>query len=734
MSRALERLGRFAAGHPWSVIGTWVALCVLVVTSSAAFGRHLEDPFEAPGLDSHRATELLAKADSAAMGLGADIVLTPRDRGTTFFDSSGARSDIAKVQDSVAALPKVRATGDPAGALRSGRQAAVESGTVSPDGRVALIRVHYPDRKDLAVGDLENLKELLDHLGTTSSLRIEAGGDLYFAFEAAPTGVGEALGLLVAIVILLLAFGSLVAMGLPIGTALLGLAVGASSLPLVAYAVDIPSWAVVIGSMVGLGVGIDYALFVLTRYREYLAEGRDVVDAVGRSLATAGRSVVFAGGTVVVAILGLAVARIPFVTAGGVGISVIVLVMVLASITLLPAMLGLAGHRINGRRSVRDAATSRRWRRWGEHVGRHAKGYTVGATVLLLALAAPVTALRLGFPDEGTMPTSRTERQAYDLIEASFGPGANGPLVVAVELSGDPTVLTPLSAAIAADPGIAEVSPMQLDSRSDVAVLTAEPTTSPQSETTRNTIDRLRSEVFPGVLEDTPARAHVGGEVAVFADLGDRVQERLPLFISAVVLLSFLLLMVMFRSLLVPLKAAVMNLLSVSAAYGVLVMVFQWGWGAGLIGLESTVPILSFIPLFMFAILFGLSMDYEVFLLSRVREEYVRTGDNDQAVVRGLAGTARTITSAALIMVAVFGGFALGQDPLAKMMGLGLATAIAVDATIVRLILVPATMKLMGRANWWLPAWLDHMLPGSRIETGLPDSTVADDRRKVLVA
>ena len=525
--------------------------------------------------------------------------------------------------------------------------------------------------------------------------------------------------------ILLLAFGSLVAMGLPIGTALIGLAVGAGSLSLVAYVVEIPSWATVIGSMVGLGVGIDYALFVLTRFREHLAEGLDVVDAVGRSLATAGRSVVFAGGTVVVAILGLAVARIPFVTAGGVGISVVVLVMVLASITLLPALLGLAGHRVNGRRSGREAATGRRWRRWGEHVGRHAKGYAVGATVLLLALAAPVTALRLGFPDEGTMPTSRTERQAYDLIEAGFGPGANGPLVVVVELSGDPSVLTPLSAAIAADPGIAEVSPTQVDSRSDVAVLTAEPTTSPQSETTRDTIDRLRSQVFPGVLDGTAARAHVGGEVAVFADLGDRVQERLPLFIAAVVLLSFALLMVMFRSLLVPLKAAVMNLLSVSAAYGVLVMIFQWGWGAGLIGLESTVPILSFIPLFMFAILFGLSMDYEVFLLSRVREEYVRTGDNDEAVVRGLAGTARTITSAALIMVAVFGGFALAEDPLAKMMGIGLATAIAVDATVVRLVLVPATMKLLGRANWWLPGWLDRVLPGTGNGTGLPDPATA---------
>ena len=733
MSGVLERLGRFAARRPWVVIATWAAVCLVVLTAAASFGRELDDPFEAPGLDSQRATELLTRAGAGDMGLGADVVLTPRDPSENLFDSPRARADVARVQEAVAALPHVLGTSDPAGALEGGRQSAVDSGVVSPDGEVALIRIQYPGRADLSPADLEHLKTTLDDLRTGTSLRIEAGGDLYFAFEQAPTGVGEALGLAVAIVILLLAFGSIVAMGLPIGTALLGLAVGAGSLSVVAYLVDIPSWAVVIGSMIGLGVGIDYALFILTRFREHLAEGRDVEDAVGRSLATAGRSVVFAGGTVVVAILGLTVARIPFITAGGIGISLIVLVMVLASITLLPALLGIAGHRVNGRRSGRQDTSCHRWRRWGAHVGRHAAAYAIGATVLLLALAAPVTALRLGFPDEGTMPQSRTERRAYDLIADGFGPGANGPLVIAVDVAGDPTVLPALASAIGADPGIAEVSPPQVSRSTDVAVLVAEPATAPQSEVTRETINRLRSEVLPEALVGSPARAHVGGQVAVFADLGHRVQERLPWFIAAVVLLSFLLLMLMFRSLLVPLKAAVMNLLSVSAAYGVLVMVFQWGWGGDLIGLESTVPILSFIPLFMFAILFGLSMDYEVFLLSRIREEYVRTGDNDEAVVRGLAGTARTITSAALIMVAVFGGFVLGADPLVKMMGLGLATAIALDATIVRLVLVPATMTLLGNANWWLPDWLDHLLPGSRNDIGLPGPTVAERSTRVFV-
>jgi RND superfamily putative drug exporter len=322
------------------------------------------------------------------------------------------------------------------------------------------------------------------------------------------------------------------------------------------------------------------------------------------------------------------------------------------------------------------------------------------------------------------MPESRTERRAYDLVADGFGRGANGPLVIAVDTAGDASVIEPLASAVAADPGIEAVGPPQVDPTSGVAALVAQPTTSPQDEATRDTIERLRSDVFPTVLAGHPASAHVGGQVATFADLGHRVEDRLPAFIAAVVTLSVVLLLVVFRSVLVPLKAAAMNLLSVGAAYGVLVMVFQWGWGADLIGLESTVPILSFIPLFMFAILFGLSMDYEVFLLSRIREEYVRTGDNDEAVVRGLASTGRTITSAALIMVAVFSGFILGEDPLIKMMGLGLATAIAVDATIVRLILVPATMKLLGEANWWLPAWLDRLLPGGR--TGAPEPSRGD--------
>src|SRR5215210_7272992 len=322
----------------------------------------------------------------------------------------------------------------------------------------------------------------------------------------------------------------------------------------------------------------------------------------------------------------------------------------------------------------------------------------------------------MGNPDEGTLPETRTERRAYDLTAAAFGPGTNGPLTIAVDIARDPSVVEPLRDAVGADAGIAAVAPAELDAAAGVATLVATPTTGPQDDATRDTLARLRNDVIPRVLGSSPARAHVGGQTANLADVSDRVKDRLPLFIAAVILLSFLLLVVIFRSIVVPLKAALMNLLSIGASYGVLVMVFQWGWGAGIIGLESTVPIISFIPMFMFAIVFGLSMDYEVFLLSRVREEYLRSGDNDAAVIDGIAGTARVITSAALIMISVFFGFVLGDDPATKMFGLGLATAIFIDATIVRMVLVPAAMTLLGDANWWAPRWLERLLPADNID------------------
>lgn len=699
-----------AAKHPWRVIGVWLLIAVSVVTASATVGKDLEDSFSVPGLDSQIALDLLTDAESAQAGATARIVATPLDAGASFAVDGAEQAALEDVRDVFGELPQLVAISEPA---------------LSEDGRVALFNLQYEVVEDLSPANLDQLKDALDETRTETPLQIEAAGELFFAFEEAETGTGEMIGLIAAVIILLIAFGSVIAMGLPIGMALFGLALGISSMSLITYLIDIPSWAPQMGSMIGLGVGIDYALFLVTRHREFLARGMTIEESVGRATATAGQAVIFAGGTVVIAILGLAVAGIPFMTAAGIATSVIVLIMVVASVTLLPAFLGLAGHWINRlgiHRRHGAGELGAGWQRWGAHVTRHAWPYAIGVTLVLLALTAPVLGLRLGFPDDGAQPESQTVRRAYDLVADGFGPGINGPLIVAMDLDGDVSLVDQLSQAVLDDPGIAATTPPEVSSDAAVATLVAFPTTAPQDDATIETVKRLRAEVFPNVLGGTDVTAHVGGQTANFADVGDRVAERLPAFIAAVIVLSFLLLTLVFRSIMVPLKAALLNLLSIGAAYGVLVMVFQWGWGKGLIGLESTVPIVSFIPMFMFAILFGLSMDYEVFLLSRVREEYLKTGDNDRAVISGIASTARVITSAALIMIAVFGGFVLGDDPTIKMMGLGLATAIFVDATIVRIVLVPATMKLMGDRNWWMPGWLDRILPTVDIEgeTGLP--------------
>jgi RND superfamily putative drug exporter len=728
LSKALSRLGGSAARHPWRVIAAWLLAAVLAVLAATAFGGRTADTMTAPGLDSQRAAELIEQAGTGQEGMTAQVVVTPVDSGASFFGSGPARAALTRLQAEVRQLPHVLGTSDPAEALGRGADAAVRSGLVSADGRIAVVRVQYPDQSRLSADDLDALVELGDRLRNEMPLRIEMGGDLFFAFSGTGGGTGELIGLLAAAAILFLAFGSLTAAALPIGMAVFGLTVGVATMTVLARVTEIPTFAPVLGSMVGLGVGIDYALFVLVRHREYLKLGLAPHEAAGRAVATAGRPVVFAGGTVVVSILGMAVADVPFMTMGGLAVSIVVLIMVVASVTLLPAFLGAAGPRLArvgtlgrlfgrgrpGQRRVAaaGAAPALGWRRWIGHVNRHPVPYAVGAAGLLLAATLPVLGLRVGLPDDGSLPESRTERRAYDLVADGFGPGTNGPLIIAVDLAGDPGSAGRVAAAVAADPGIASVAPARVDQATAIATLVVFPTTGPQERATADTVARLRAEVLPAAVGQGPSNAHIGGAAASLSDVGRRTSQRLPIFIGAVLALSFVLLMLAFRSVLVPLKAVLLNLLSIGAAYGVMVAVFQWGWGGALIGLEATVPIVSFIPMFLFAILFGLSMDYEVFLLSRVREEYLRTGDNNEAIVQGISGTARTITSAALIMVAVFLSFAISDDPSTKMFGLGLATAIFIDATVVRMVLVPATMTLLGRANWWLPRWLDRVLPG----------------------
>ncbi|MFE6751751.1 MMPL family transporter [Kitasatospora purpeofusca] len=732
LSNALLRLGAGAARRPWRVIAAWLVAAVLAVLAAVAFGGRNADSMTAPGLDSQRAARLIERAGTGQEGMTAQVVVTPLDGAATFLGHDGARTALARLQAEVGRLPHVLGASDPTGALDAGGDTAVRGGLVSADGRIAVVRVQYPDQSRLSAEDLDALVGLGERLRAELPLRIEMGGSLFYAFSEPAGGASELIGLLAAATILFLAFGSLVAAALPIGMAVFGLTVGVATMTVLAGVTDVPTFAPVLGSMVGLGVGIDYALFVLARHREYLARGLDPRAAAGRAVATAGRPVVFAGGTVVVSILGLAVADVPFMTVGGLAVSIVVLTMVAASVTLLPAFLGAAGPRLArpGRidRALRrgkpgrpprrrdratGAAGAAGWRRWIGHVGRHPVPYAVGAAGLLLTAALPVLGLRVGLPDDGSLPPSRTERRAYDLVAQGFGPGTNGPLVVAADPAGDPGVVERILATVAADPGIASVAPAHIDRATGIATVVVFPTTGPQDRATADTVARLRTDVLPAAIGPGPARAHVGGAAASLSDVGRRTSQRLPVVVIAVLAVSFLLLMLVFRSVLVPLKAVLLNLLSIGAAYGVMVAVFQWGWGGALIGLEATVPIVSFIPMFLFAILFGLSMDYEVFLLSRVREEYLRTGDNGTAIVEGVSRTARIITSAALIMAAVFLSFAVAEDPSTKMFGLGLATAILIDATVVRMVLVPATMTLLGRANWWLPTWLDRILPRS---------------------
>ncbi len=716
MANFLYRLGRSCVRHKLKTILIWLAVAFALIGLNRAIGGELTNGFNVPGLDSQKAYDLLVEEFPQQGGVSANVVVRAPD-GTKLTDTS-QQNAIDRLSSALVSIADVESVVPP-----------TQGVTISADQTVGLFTVQLitdPLPTYATIERLESARSLA--LGSSNDLQIEFGGDLYNVADEPETGVGEAAGLIMAVIILLLAFGSVVAMGLPIGLALFGLAIGIGGIiGLVAIAMEVPEWTPNMASMIGLGVGIDYALFVVTRFREGLADGLTVEDAAGRANATAGLSVIFAGGTVMIAILGLAMAGIPFMTAAAVAVSIVVATLVIASVTLLPAMLGLAGHRVNSKKvrkrgNVASSETGQKWTAWGNHVSKFAWQYLIGTTVLLVALTAPVLKLDLGFPDQGNSPIDSTARKAYDLMTDGFGAGFNGPLVIAIDTSVvDKSEIPVLAAALANDPGVAFVQPPQFSGTGEAASIIIFPTTAPQASETLELLDRVRSQIFPTVLT-RPAAAHVGGGTASFADVSERVSDRTPIFIAAVIFLSFILLMLVFRSILVPIKAAVLNLLSIGAAYGVLVMVFQWGWGLGIIGLAETVPIVSFVPMFMFAVLFGLSMDYEVFLLSRVKEEYLNHKDNTRSVIFGISNTARVITSAALIMIVVFLGFVTNADPILKMMGLGLATAIFVDATIVRVILVPASMKLMGDANWWFPkrlGWLPRLdIEG---ETGLPE-------------
>ena len=706
MGLLLYRLGRASARHRRFVVLTWLVVAIVVTIISQTSGGTTQDVFKIPGVESQHATDVLAQRFSAASGTSAQVV---------FAVGSGAVTSGAGPQIIAAATTDLR---------NQPHVSSVSELRVSADATIGYVDVQY----DQPAGAIKNLAypRLLATAATTTAAGVQAelGGALPTEASKQRPSSQELFGLGAAVIVLFIAFGSVVAMGLPIAIALIGLLTSIGLITAISSQIEINSAAPVLASMIGLGVGIDYALFIVVRHREHLAQSMTVEDAAGRAIATSGSAVVFAGITVIIAICGLAIAGIPMITWMGLMSALTVAVMVAVSLTLLPALLGFAGLRVNSARRARRnagrvAPTETVWHRFARHVSLHPWRYLIAGATSLIVLALPLFSLELGMADNGNSPETMTTRRSFDLLAKGFGPGFNGPLVLAIELDNGTTVraLAPLQAAIAADPGVKSVAPAQPSPDGTAAVMQVIPTTSPQAHATTELVHRLRDDVIPNALTDQPAvHAFVGGRTAVFVDLSDKVSTRIPWFIGSVIVLSVLLLMIVFRSIAVPLKAAAMNLLSIGAAYGIIVAVFQWGWMRQLFGVRDVVPIVSFLPMMMFAILFGLSMDYEVFLLSRVREEYLHGHDNTTAVIEGIASTARVITSAALIMISVFGSFILGDEPTIKMFGLGLAVAVLIDATVVRMVLVPATMRLLGDRNWWLPGWLDRILPRLDVE------------------
>jgi RND superfamily putative drug exporter len=723
MTRSLYKLGVAAARRPWRMIAIWLIAAAAVFGANATWGGEFEDKFENPGADSQQAADALEERFPEFRATTARLVFHSDDG----FAAPEAREAVAGAVERAEGAPHVAFVTDP---FDPAAPAVSEDGTIA----FAVVNMDNGDGSSLPGHTADDLEEAVEP-GEHGPVTVEMGGELIDNRPEEPSGA-ETIGLAVAVVVLIVALGSVVAMSLPIGLALLALSAGLGGLGIMAGFLDTPEMTPTVAQMIGLGVGIDYCLFVLTRHRAFMAEGKSVAESAGRANATSGQAVLFAGMTVVVAICGLQLSGLPAIAALGYGTAIVVAASVLGAITLLPAFLGLVGHRIDGLRARTRAKKKEHVvdpdatmaGRWAARVGEKPVRYAVASFVLLVALAAPVLSLRIGFADAGADPEGQTNRQAYDLLEEGFGPGFNGPLLLSVDLEGaEPGAAEAVAAAVAADDGIAAVGAPIVNQAGDTAVIQAVPTTSPQDEATPDTVRRIRADVLPAAEEATGATVDVGGPTAVLVDMSEKVTSRLPIFIAAVVLLSFVLLTLVFRSVVVPAKAAVMNMLSIGASYGFIVAMFQWGWGKGLLGLEETIPINPFVPMMMFAILFGLSMDYEVFLLSRIREEYVRTRDNHESVVHGLAGTARVITSAAIIMVSVFAAFVLSPDPTVKMIGLGLAVAVFLDATVVRMILVPATMALMGNGNWWVPRWLDRILPHVDIEGGSALDPVEDE-------
>ena len=709
---ALGRLAGWCYDHRRRVLLLWIAAIIVITVGAQSMGSRFQDSFGSGNSASQQVQNLLAARFPKTAGTSADVVIST----TGSIESPTNRSATDTLVAQLSHLPHVsvvRSPFDPAGHQ------------ISSNRRIAFAVVQFNQSAatipNAAVKKVISVAESFDRPGYHIAL---GGGPIGNVITTAP-GPSEGAGIVGAMIIMLIAFGSVVAMGLPILTALFGIAIGFALEDLLSHVLNVPIFAPEMLAMIGLGVGIDYALFIVTRYRQGLFEGRDPRQAVATALATSGRAVLFAGSTVVISLLGLFLLQLPFLQGLAVGTITAVLLVMAGALTLLPAMLGFSGRAIDRMhlpRLLQTGATPAPdsfWYRWSRAIQRRPWTSGILALMALVALAIPLFSMRLAFTDASNDPTSLTTRQAYDLLAEGFGPGFNGPLVVAAPLSStqDSATMERVDLALRTTPGIAFAAPVETNADHSAAVIIAYPTTAPQAAQTSQLVTNLRTTVVPHATSGTQLKVLVGGETAASVDASNYLSHRLPWVITAVIVLAFLLLMAVFRSVVIPVKAAIMNLLSVGAAYGVIVAVFQWGWGGSVIGIGHTGPIDPWIPLMMFTILFGLSMDYEVFLLSRMREEWRRTGDNSSSVADGLAKTARVITSAAAIMICVFGSFVIG-DPLRilKVFGLGLAASILIDASLVRLVLVPSVMELLGRSNWYMPRWLDKIVPTLGVE------------------
>lgn len=704
----MAALARWCYRHRLVVLVLWVGALFGLGAAGSSAGTNYSNSFSLPDTDSTHAYDLMVKAFPQRSGDTDTVVWRVRE------GSARDASVRARIEPALGEIAGMKGVGEvaspytPAGAAQ-----------ISKDGRIAYAQITFAEQANgVPKGLIEDVVDTAQD-AERAGLQVELGGQAIARIQEPPTGTAEMVGLAAAAVVLFLAFGSLFAMVLPLVVAIFGVGTGMLSTTLLSHATDVPEVAPLLGSLIGLGVGIDYALFIVTRHRKGILRGMAPEDSAVTALNTSGRAVLFAGGTVCIALAGMLVMNMRFLNGVVIATSLTVVLSVLAAITLLPALLGVLGPRVLSRRQRRRLAavgpepeeSSGVAARWSATVQKRPKSIALLAVVVMAALAIPVLSLRLGATDQGNHKKDTTTRQAYDLLAEGFGPGFNGPLQL-VAKDAEPAAVRTLVGTVRSMEGVAQAVALPSPPGSGVTVIQVVPTTSPQSEETDQLIDTLRDKVIPQSGDEI----HVGGVTAIFKDFAAVTGDRLPYFIGTIIALGFLLLLIAFRSLVVPLTAALMNLIAAASSFGVLVAIFQWGWGAEALGLGKEGPITAFLPVIMLSLLFGLSMDYQVFLVSRMHEEWVHTQDNARAVRVGLAETSRVINCAALIMICVFSAFVLSGDMEGAMAGIGLAAAVALDAFILRTALVPAAMHLLGRSNWWLPAGLEKRLPHLAVE------------------